>query len=135
MKASDLHGLFAQFVNNGNPSACHLASTSKGMVLLCHPRLFTDKVISHVSSIHPPFPPSTFHSCLLNMIAYFELHLLIQVLHSIFDFVSGHFSGSESALGLWCSYSGSQLLTYCISTQVESSTPVASPSYWCIQMD
>lgn len=66
------HGLCAQFVNNGNPSACHPASTSKATVLLCHPRLFMDKVKSHVSSIHPPFPPFHFpllpleYNCLLS---------------------------------------------------------------------
>ena len=66
------HGLRAQFVNNGNPSACHPASTSKGTVRLCHPRLFMDKVTSHVSSIHPPLPPFHFpllpfeYDCLLS---------------------------------------------------------------------
>ena len=78
---------------------------------------------------------STFHSCPLNMIAYFQLHLLITVLRSVFDFVSGRFSGSEPALGLCCSDSGSWLLTYCISTPFESSSHLASPSDWCIQVD
>lgn len=95
-------------LNQENPSTCHVFST----LPQCHPRPFMEKcyiLLLHFSLCSHLF---TFHSCPY-MIAYFHLHLFTQALHSIFGLGSACFSGSESALGLWCSCSGcSDLLTY-----------------------